>query len=69
MLLANGHPAARRYPVATVWYEAQLVQERINNQTNTEVTLIHAAMVAVMGTDGKGLTHFKKLLKDLRDGN
>lgn len=69
MLLANGHPSARRYPIATVWYEAQLVQERINHQTNTEVTLMHAAMVAIMAVDGKGTKHFEKLLKELRDGH
>lgn len=52
-----------------VWYEAQLVRERVNHMLASEVTLMHAAMVAVVAPKGKGNTNLKKLLKGLRDGN
>jgi hypothetical protein len=28
LLLSEGHPCARRYPVAVVWSEARIVRER-----------------------------------------
>ena len=52
-----------------VWYEAQLARERINALLSTEVTLMHAAMVAVVAPKGAGMKQLKKLLKDLSDGN
>lgn len=69
LLLANGHVNASRYPIARVWYEAQLVTERVNNQTLTEVTLLHAAMVAIMSPKGDGVRNLNKLMGKLRNGN
>lgn len=67
MLLAAGHVHARSYPIATLWYEAQLVTERVNNLVSTEMVLTHAAMAAILSKES--VKHFDKLLKRLRDGN
>jgi len=68
LLLAHGHAHARHYPLAMVWSEAQLVRERVNNQIATEVTLMHAAMVAIMAPKGAGVRSLNKMLKRLRNG-
>lgn len=52
-----------------VWYEAQLVRERINNLLATEVVLMHSAMVAVISPKGEGNKSMQKLIKRLTDGN
>ena len=69
LLLSQGHQSARRYPLAMVWYEAQIARERINHLIATEVTLMHSAMVAIMSPKGDGVRSLKKQLKVLRDGN
>ena len=69
LLLSEGHQNAAKYPIGKVWYEVEIVKERVNALISTEVTLLHAAMVAVVSPKGKGVTHFKKLLKELRNGN
>lgn len=60
---------ANRYPIAKVWYEAQIVRDRINGRMSTEVILIQAAIIAVMSPTGAGVKNFDKLLKGLRNGN
>lgn len=69
LLLAQGHQHAARYPLGKVWYEAQLVNERVNGLLATEITLMHAAMVAVLEPKGKGVKHLNKLIRKLRDGH
>lgn len=69
LLLSEGHKDARRYPIATVWYEAQLVRERVNQRIATEATMMHAVAVAVMAPKGRGNKHLQKLFKDLRNGD
>ncbi len=69
LLFSEGHQHANRYPLARVWYEVQIVNERINNRIATETTLMHAAMVAVVAPKGAGNKHLQKLLKGMRDGN
>lgn len=69
LLLSEGHVHASRYPLATVWYEAQLVRERVNGRIATETILMHAAMIAVIAPKGAGQKNLDKLLKGLRDGN
>ena len=65
LLLAHGHVAARRYPLATVWYESQIIRERVNNQLVTESTLMHAMLGAVISPKDSARTNYKKLLKRL----
>jgi tRNA isopentenyl-2-thiomethyl-A-37 hydroxylase MiaE len=69
LLLSEGHRYANRYALAKVWYEAQIIRERINQRIATEVTLMHSAMVAIMSPKGKGVTNLNKQLKAMRDGN
>jgi hypothetical protein len=69
LLFSEGHHNANRYPIARVWYETQIVNERVNNRIATETTLMHAAMVAVVAPKGAGNKQLQKLLKGLRDGN
>ena len=68
LLLSEGHRNAEFYPIAKIWYEAEIVKERVNARISTEVVSLHAAMVAVASPKGKGVAHLEKLLKDLRDG-
>lgn len=67
LLLSEGHAYARHYPLATVWYEAQIVRERINNRMVTETTLMHSAMSAIISE--KAFPNLKKRLKDLLNGD
>lgn len=69
LLLSEGHLNATRYALAKVWYEAQIVRERVNNRIATEVTLMHTAMVAIMSPKGKGVTNLNKQLKRLQNGD
>lgn len=69
LLLSEGHRNANRYALAKVWYEAQIVRERVNSRIATEVTLMHAAMVAIMSPKKAGQQNLTKQLKELRDGN
>ena len=69
LLLSEGHVNANRYALAKVWYEAQIVRERVNARIATEVSLMHSAMVAIMSPKGAGVKNLKKQLKRLEDGN
>lgn len=75
LLLANGHPHAAEYSIATVWYESDLVTDRINNQMATEAVLTYSALTAVANAAfskkgaAKGTKEFEKLLTKVRNGN
>jgi len=63
--MAEGHPQARKYPLAMLWTEAELARERINAQLATEATLMHQVGIAVTAPKGKGFAPFKKLVEKL----
>lgn len=69
LLLSEGHVNASRYALAKVWYEAQIVRERVNNRIATEVSLMHTAMVAIMSPKGAGVKNLKKQLRNLQNGD
>lgn len=70
LLFAEGHVNANRYPLSKVWFEARIARTRINGMLASEVTLMHAAMVAIMSSKGKeGVNNLNKQLKELRNGN
>jgi hypothetical protein len=69
LLLSEGHPSARRYPLGTLYYEAQLVRERINRKMITESVLMQAVINAVLSPSGDGHKSLNKLFKDLRNGH
>ena len=64
LLLAEGHTAARRYPVGVVWSEAKMVRRRINQRISLEAIVLQAAVGSVIA----GPKHFQEVLKGLEDG-
>lgn len=66
LLLSEGHPAARRYPLIVVWQEAQLVRERNRLRMAEEAVMLHTVITAQMAKGGH--RQLEKLLKDLRNG-
>jgi hypothetical protein len=70
LLLSEGHQHARRYPLATLWAEAELVRERVNARIRTESTLMHAVIVSILSSkkDKSAQRHLDSLLKRLDHG-
>lgn len=61
LLLAEGHPNARFYPIAVLWSEARIARQRINAKMVMEATLLQTAVSTVLG--GKKATkNFKDLI-------
>lgn len=66
---------AARYPIGKVWYEAEIVRDRLTARQSTEAVLTYSAFGAVvngaLSKKGASKSHkeFKKILKDLRNGN
>lgn len=67
-MLSEGHLHARKYPLAMLWNEAELVRERVNARFVTEATLLHAVAMAVLTPKGKGVEHLNKTLRKLQNG-
>lgn len=63
LLLAHGHPDARRYPVGLVWDEASMVISRINGMMATEAVLLQTAVSSILSKESG--EHFNKLVKQL----
>lgn len=51
LLLAEGHPDARHYTLATLWSESRIVRQRYAIRTQQEAILIHAAITSVLTGD------------------
>lgn len=66
LLLANGHPHARLYPLPILWTEAALVVERINNAEVTTALLVQAAIGSAVSKPGA--KHFQQMIERLTDG-
>lgn len=67
MLIAEGHVAARHYPVALVWEEAELCRRRINARIASESLLMKSCIGAVLNGK-KGNTEYRKHIKELTSG-
>lgn len=67
LLLSEGHPNARRYPVAMVWREAEICRARLNNRHVTESLLMQACIGGILGGK-KGSDVYAKMIKDLNRG-
>ena len=63
LLLANGHTGARHYPLGTLFTEAEIVAQRINQHEATRATLMQAAIGSVLSK--KGARAFKETLEAL----
>lgn len=68
LLLSSGHPHAKRYPLSTLWYEAQLVRERVNGLVATEAVMMDAVITSVLSPKN-GRQHLDKLLRKLNSGH
>lgn len=68
MLLANGHPEARDYPIGMVFDEASLVAERQNRQMASLGVIVQSAtMTTGMGATKETAAEFVKLINGLND--
>lgn len=67
LLLSEGHSFARHYPVATVWYEHQLVVERKNRHMGDNAALMYGALAAVKAPK-EAAKQFNKALTGLQNG-
>lgn len=63
LLLANGHPDARNYPIGMLIDEANLVIERANLATVLEANLLQQAIHGFLSDESRKL--FKKLIDGL----
>lgn len=66
LLMANGHPDARHYPIGLVWTEAEMVTNRINNDMATTALLNQMAVSSLFSKEGG--EQFTKIIKELTDG-
>lgn len=63
VLLGNGHPFARRYPLGLLLDEARLVNNRINRHNATSAMTIRMAIASILDKDaGK---EFQKMILEL----
>jgi hypothetical protein len=67
LLLSEGHRFASRYPLSKLWYEADLVRERINRNYVTEVTILSTVMSTRYGGRAAGKT-ISDLIRKLQNG-
>ena len=58
LLFAEGHPAARRYPLGFLWSEARIATRRANARMATEAVLMQAVVTTVLA----GGDHLRELL-------
>lgn len=66
LLLGNGHPACRRYPLWQVALEVEIVRDRINALIATEAVVLQAAVSSILSKDAAKA--FTKLVEAMRDG-
>ena len=66
LLLSEGHTEARKYPLAMLWHEANIVRARLHSIMRTEAILIQGAIASMLSK--KGADGFEKTLKVLTDG-
>ncbi|WP_281686693.1 hypothetical protein [Pseudomonas citronellolis] len=62
LLMAEGHPQARRYPLAFLWSEARICRQRHNQAVMQEAAVMQAVIGASIGGK-KGARHLSNLLK------
>lgn len=56
----HGHLNADHYPIAMVWEEAELVEDRVNRQMVSEAILTQVAVSSILSKEAG--EHFKKLI-------
>ena len=65
LLVAHGHPEARRYPVPMLWTETRIVRSRLNRDLANSAVLTQMAILSVLSKKaGKAFDkRVKKLLE------
>lgn len=63
--MAEGHQAARHYPLCMLWREADIARARWNQQATTQAVLVQQAICSVMSKSGS--EGFQKIVKELSD--
>lgn len=63
MLLANGHPDAREYPLAVLFDESSIVVERLNGMEVTRAILLQQAVSSLLSKEGS--KSFKEVVEKL----
>jgi hypothetical protein len=63
LLLSEGHPWARDYPIAVVWSEARIVRQRQANKAAQETVLMQMTIGSVF--DAKAGKQLSAILKGL----
>ena len=63
LLLANGHPHARSYPVGMVYAEAQFVVERMDREEANRAVLVQMAVSSILSK--KASESFQKTIKKM----
>lgn len=65
LLLSEGHPLARHYPLPMLWLEATLVERRHCQRMAVEASLVQGAAASVL--DKKAAQAFRKQLRELTE--
>lgn len=47
LLLESGHPHAPRYPLATVWTEAEIVRERFASRRKMDAVIMQMCIASI----------------------
>jgi hypothetical protein len=63
MLMAQGHPEARHYPLWMLWSDATIARNRVTQQMVTEAVVLQTAIGALLGKAGHKA--WKDLVKQL----
>lgn len=66
LLMAEGHPRAREYPLGMLWEEVRIVQMRKERETAIWASSLRAAISSVLSE--KSGTQFDEFIEDLTDG-
>lgn len=64
--MAHGHRHPQHYPLSKLWFEAELVKERVNQHSATEASIMQTVIASVLTADGS--KNLKKLLRRLTHG-
>lgn len=63
---AHGHTEARHYPLPRLWWETELVRERVNRDLANSAVLTQMAIASVLSE--KGGKAFQKHVRELTKG-
>lgn len=66
LLMDHGHPCARLYPISMVWEEAEIVVQRVNQESANNTALFQLAGAAVQHAEGR--RKLIQVLKELTSG-